>query len=89
MPFLTPSKKRRAGSKKRDIDYDHELALSLHPDSAKDMAKSPYQEVMATLQQVTNLHRAQQEAADPETESNEDLASAEESESEEQSEVSS
>jgi hypothetical protein len=27
IPYLTPSKKRRPGSKKRDIDYDHELAM--------------------------------------------------------------
>jgi hypothetical protein len=58
IPYLTPSKKRRAGSKKRDIDYDHELALSLLPDSSKDVAKSPFKEVMSTLQQVTNQHKA-------------------------------
>jgi hypothetical protein len=49
IPYLASSKKRRPGSRKRDIDYDHELALSLHPESSKDQARSPFQEVMTTL----------------------------------------
>ena len=46
------------------MDYDHDLAMALHPDASKDIPSSPFAEVMNTLDQVTNQHKAQQQSPD-------------------------